>query len=352
MKKKFVLDIIIILSPMLLLLILVNLIIDPGKIFLDGYESQIAEILLDSHHVTNIQNYDERLLQEEIIEHRANSPEIITLGSSRTMLLNSNHFSSTKFFNHSVSGASMEDIIAIYQALKIKKQLPTRIIMGFDPWTLNSNNNQTRWRSISSYYYTFKGITNEQNFNVNQLHKIKELLSVSYFQASIEYLPNILKKQSNPIATTRKQNVLNTKLIDGSLVYGTDYRNATPDKINGKIRSYISGNVYSLENFDEVSQNIVEDLTHLIDDMQQNGIKVEFFLCPYPPLVYEYIEENFPAVLETEKIANNFASKYDIRIYGSFDPTKMEMDNTFFYDGMHCNEKGVRKILNSYNISD
>jgi hypothetical protein len=50
-------------------------------------------------------------------------------------------------------------------------------------------------------------------------------------------------------------------------------------------------------------------------------------------------------VIKTEKIVKDYAQSMDIRVYGSFNPFKLEMNETYFYDGMHCKEEGITKIL-------
>ena len=64
------------------------------------YEQRIAEIIIHDSCVTNIENYDERHLQKALIINGLNHPEIIVIGSSRTMLLNKALFDDEEFFNY------------------------------------------------------------------------------------------------------------------------------------------------------------------------------------------------------------------------------------------------------------
>ena len=50
-------------------------------------------------------------------------------------------------------------------------------------------------------------------------------------------------------------------------------------------------------------------------------------------------------ILSVEKIIRELAQEKQIKIYGSFNPFKLGFDETYFYDGMHCNEKGVFEIF-------
>lgn len=340
--KKFIYKTLLTSLPLLFLLIIINYFGDAARLFDNDYEKSMAEIVSSGRYVTNFENYDERLFQKEVISKKNIKPELIVIGSSRTMLIRKEFFRDTLFFNNSVSGASIEDLVSIYQLYKINYKLPNKIIIGIDPWTFNENNNQTRWRSLSTYYYRFHNPTEQEK---PSYFKYKELISISYFQSSIKILPRLIEGKLKPKSTLEKYNLLGTKLNDGSLIYGEQYRNTTQREIDNKIKSYLAGSMYSIEYFDTVSKKKFREFEQLIVDMKRNGIEIEFFLTPYAPLVFDKIQEKYPMVLKSEEIINNYAVSNNIKIYGSFNPYILGMDSTFFYDGMHCKEIGVERII-------
>jgi hypothetical protein len=340
--KKFIYKTLLTSLPLLFLLIVVNYFGDAARLFDNDYEKSMAEIVSSGRYVTNFENYDEILFQKEVISKTNIKPELIVIGSSRTMLIRNELFRDTLFFNNSVSGASIEDLISIYQLYKINNKLPNKIIIGIDPWTFNENNNQMRWRSLSTYYHRFQNPTEQEK---PSYFKYKELISVSYFQSSIKMIPRLFAGKLKLKSTFEKYNILGTKLNDGSLVYGERYRNATQIEINNKINSYLAGSIYSIEHFDTISIKIFREFEQLIADMKSNRIQIEFFLAPYAPLVFDKIQEKYPMVLKSEEIINNYAISNNIKMYGSFNPYILGMDSTFFYDGMHCKENGVERII-------
>ena len=267
------------------------------------------------------------------------------MGSSRTMLINSAHFPGKRFFNNSVSGASMEDLLAIYQLYRENNRLPKNILIGIDPWTFNANHGQKRWKSIAPYYHRFHKKESLADLYHSKIKKYKQLLSLSYFQSSIKNIPNIIKGTINPVPTKSKFNATNTKIMDGSLVYGEEYRNASQELINAKIGSYTAGNIYSIENFNNVSEEIWKEFELLIKRLENHGSKIALFLSPYAPSAYEKIRDNYTMVPITEKMVRNFAQKKKIKVYGSFNPFQLGLDDSHFYDGMHCKEKTINQIL-------
>lgn len=340
--KKFIIKTSVFAIVILTLLISVNYWGDAAKIFHTGYERKISEIIYSGKNAANISNYDERILQKELINKIKGKPDILIIGSSRTMLINSSYFEDKKVINNSVSGASIEDLIAIYQMYKIKKNLPKKIILGIDPWLFNENNGQTRWNSLKREYYSFFNKTIDKDILNN---KTQQLFSFSYFQSSLRSLPAAILGKSNPIASNKIYNESNTKITDGSLAYSEKYRNASVTDIDNKTKNYIAGKIYSFEKFDIISTEIFKIFDALCKEIQVNDIELSFFLAPYHPLVYAKIKEDYKIVLEEEKKISKYAVQNNIKILGSFNPVKIEIDNFGFYDGMHSKEKTIQKIL-------
>lgn len=341
--RKFLFHVIFLSLPILLLLIVVNFYGDAGRIFQENYEKKMVDIINRGYYVTNVSNYDERIFRKELIKNIKTPPDIIVLGSSRTLLINSEYFPGYSLINNSVSGASIQDLIGLYQLYKDVGCIPRKILMGIDPWLFNQNNGQVRWKSISKHYYKFLNV--EDNDHKFQDNKYSELLSISYFQQSLKNILSRIRGKSDPVPTKIKQNISNTILFDGSLIYSTKYSNVSISEVNDRITSYMTGGIYSIEHFNSISSKNWSEFEKLVDDIMQNNIELELILVPYPLTVYNRIKKDYPFVLTTEQIVKEFSKSNGIKIYGSFDPGVLNNDLRYFYDGMHCTELGIRKLL-------
>lgn len=334
--------------PIFLVVVGVNYFGDAAKLFSTAYEEQIVDILEAGQLVTNLKNYDERILQEKIINRKTVAPDILILGSSRMMLLGQAYFDDqNSIYNSAVSSASLEDFIAIFQIYKSQNLLPKKVIIGFEPWLFNNNNELTRWKSIASYYYTFCKKSDKNNFLTSKIEKYNQLLSLSYFQSSIKELPNNITGKNNPIATLEKRNATNTKLLDGSISHSNAYRLASQTEINTKALNYIEEDAMTVfQDYESFSPTLVREFELLIEVMQED-MEVIFVLTPYHPLVYPKLNERFSSIAKSEKYIYEFAKKQGFKITGSFNPKSLKMDESFFFDGLHCNEKAMKQVLDN-----
>jgi hypothetical protein len=326
------------------LVVTINFLVDPAKIFDRGsYEDKIIDIILKNENVKNISNYNERILQKKWIDKLEVRPDIVVLGSSRTLLINSSYFHNKNLINNSVSGASIEDLIAIFNMYKLKNVLPKKLILGIDPWLFNENNKQERWLSLQSEYNAYFG-NEEKNSSMLFYSKLKQLFSLSYFQSSIKNLDHYFLTQ-DPTPTKTSFNKTNTKRVDGSITYNEKYRGASSEAIKAKAIKYISDDLYSIENFGNISPQLFNQFEMLCSDILKNDIELSFFMAPYHPIVYDKIKQDYQIVLNVEDKVLEFATVKNIKCFGSFNANKQGVNNDDFYDGMHLKEAGIRKIF-------
>lgn len=237
--------------PLILVVFSVNIISDPASLF-KRIEFEIAKHLSNGFNVTGVVNIDERILQKKTIENIQIPPQTIILGSSRIMMVGREYYGKESH-NNGVSGASIEDIMAIYQIYREEGIKPGKIVIGIDPWLFNQNNGQSRWLSIKNDYNRYYGKELNQNMFNFPIHKYMQLFSLSYFQASIKSLPKIMEN-NKPIATHEEINNTLTRLIDGTITYGNDYSTRSVREVDDAAKNYINGEIYSIENFNEISR--------------------------------------------------------------------------------------------------
>jgi hypothetical protein len=199
--------------------------------------------------------------------------------------------------------------------------------------------------SLSNEYKGFINADDSVIDGSGNLHKLRQLISLSYFQSSLKNIPNVLSGKSHPIATSQSRNASTTKLADGSVVYGPGYASASSEVVAAKVEKFIQGDVYSLVNYNEVSPKITHQFEHMVKDMNRSGIRLILFLAPYHPKAFNVVKRKYAMVLAAEDYIRDFAAKNRIAIVGSFDPILLGLNAKDFYDGMHASDSSVREIV-------
>ncbi len=303
---------------------------------------KIGKELSNGKIIAGLGNIDERIFRKKQIEHLKNDVEYIAIGSSRTMQLRKNMFLNdgiNNFQNYSVSGASIEDYIALIQVHKNKfNQLPKNIIFGLDSWIFNKNSSQTRYLSLKDEYLQFMKILNMTKINQQTRSKLSYLLSLDYAKENRKYY----KKNKNKKVENLTYYIVDTievdaalKMPDGSIYY--PYKNRFPnfDEVEKIAKSYAQGSVYSLERYEEISN--IEIFEKLITYLKNNGVNVYFYLTPYHPITYDILvsKEKYKIIDEVEIYVKEFAKQNNIKVVGSYNPHMLNLKNEHFFDGMH-----------------
>lgn len=179
--------------PILVIVAMVNLTVDPANIYKEKYEEKAAKLLLSGKNVAGMTNYDERILQEELIKGEHGCPDTIIIGSSRVMTLSNETIGIENYRNHGVSGAGIFDYMGILGVYESCNKMPKKVIIGIDPWVLNENNGDTRYQSFMQYVNICQELIQGKNKTIKMIKKISlekemQLLSIPYFQSSIHEL--------------------------------------------------------------------------------------------------------------------------------------------------------------------
>lgn len=299
--------------------------------------------------------FDGRLFQILFIKEINKQVDTIALGSSRTKEVRQRYLNidELNFYNHSVNGASFQDYIAIIGAYKkIKKYLPKEIIIGVDPWVFNKNSGRNRWQSISEYYdYMNEQISLEKTKTDKLLpfiDKLKQLVNYEYTLTNIRYLYRRYKKKDDGFYIAKDISVDDyLREPDGSIHYPNSVKNPKESKLLSKSKNYAAGNIYSLENYHQLSYT--KEFDTLIKYLQKEGVKVTIFLPPYNPVPYDILKtQKKYKIDEIERYLRKYGQENNINIIGSYNPHVLGFEISDFFDGMHLKDDNVEIIFKDY----
>lgn len=340
--------------PLLLLIIATNYIYDPANIFKEGYEKNIVILINEDKNIENLNNYDERLLQKYYIEMLKKPKDVVILGSSRSMQINSGMLHNSNVFNSSVSGAVLEDYMAIYQLYKKQGMLPKKLIIGIDPWIFNKNNGEKRWTSLSQNYNELAISINEYGGKESSFAKLSDnkyfqLMSLPYFQQSAK---TALRKKEDYRVTSLSESDNMIKLSDGSISYGKETREITPQEVDEEVGNLIAQkNLYKLDGYKKLDINYQRKFEKFLDLILADKVEVTLFLSPYHPIMYDYIDNtaDYAIVEEVEQYLLNVADIRGIVVIGSYDPMNMrkgyKFTSDYFYDSLHIRPEALEILF-------
>lgn len=329
-----------------------NFITDSAGIFHpQHFLVEASRTLLQGKIVAGLTNFDERKLQEIIIKQNDKKMDFITLGSSRSLMVRKRYFlhNNVNYFNHSLSGDSIQDLIGIVGIYKqAKGYIPKHILITVDPWLFNANNGQNRWRSIENYYFfmltELGGSVHAKRESIEQKwERKKQLINSTYTLANI----NSLKKHEQPfyLATTVDTNDY-LREPDGSIDYPFNIRHINPQQAQqAAIAAVKSGHAYSFNQFNQLANT--EEFESFIHYLIKNKIHISFFLPAYQPDAYALLltDPRYQIILQVENYVKQFAKQNHIPIYGSYDPRPYHFTYKEFFDDVHGHEIVTEKIF-------
>ena len=332
-----------------------NYYMDPAGIFNNRKVDIAVNYLVQGKAVAGLTNFDERIFKKELIIKTNIKPDTIVFGSSRAMgIISEFDKDKNSFGNYSVSGANFNDDIALFDVYFEKYHgFPKKVILAVEPWNLNKNRTSTRWKSLEREYYSGLEIINFKSEEIKDFNnisytfeKIKTMLSISYLRTSIKEVQKDIKmlKAVNSSSDFDEDIILS----NGSVKYGNKVNKLTIKEIEDEAKSYITGNrIYQLDNFNELSKVDIDKFIRFIEFLSDNNVEVVLYFPPYHPYVYIYISNSskFKNVLEAENFFMNIAEKYNLKIYGSYNPKVCGVNENDFSDGMHLRTSGYGKVF-------
>jgi len=340
--------------PILGLMVAVNAIVDPAHLYLKSksYEEGIARILASGHNVANVHNFDHRLVQKYRIAKEKGLPDMIVLGSSRSMQIGTNIFPDKLVVNNSVPGGSLADYLGILFNYEQKGGIPKTIVFCVDPWVLNPNNVGNDWVSIKEDTYAMLdklGFPSRKIFKAPLISpKMTNLFSFSYFQTAIQTVFKEGFEGDSYFATDKEiADDYDIELKDGRRSYSKSFRSRSEKEIEKTAMDNFTSINKEFYDFQKPDHGMSNILKKLISYLQSKNVTVVFYLAPYHPVVYNTLlsPAKQKVLIEIENNYRDFAKRHDLKILGSYDPSKVGLGGLDFYDDFHASKEAVEKIF-------
>ncbi len=344
--------------PIFLVMVLVSWRVDPSGLFWGaGFERLASEYMLDGVYIDGYERLDGRALNEVYAKNVPYAPQILVNGSSRSMMIDTSFTDGSKtFYNASNVGADIYDFFNSYYIFEKENKTPQIFVMGLDAWLFNDGEENLDKRSNKTMYYEFLGeelgYRDLEYEKPNPYEKYKALLDPSYFQGSVKYYfkdkSRDAQPQPVPIDEIWDQSEV-IKAPDGSVIYDKKFRSRSQSKVEYDAMAAANAEpIMRLGDYEELSPEYTRQFEKFIEYLHAKGVKIIFYIPPYHEIVYDtayYYYDRYHSLFEVEDYLIATAEKYDIEVYGSYNPHKLDLTSKDFYDGLHLKQEAMRKIL-------
>lgn len=378
--RRFVLMVVGLTSLVLLLIAAVNVVADPGSIYLKKFLTRsefdlYASVLSSTTHGLKADGWNERKMNVAKAK-RAASVQCAVLGSSHVMYVSSHRRPSVtgdycrSLINMGVSGGSLEDVAISLQVMVSEETLPERVIIGIDPWTLHFDSD-SRWREHEAIYgnalVTFGA---EGAIRPRQPYWAKvtaNLLNLEYLTESLALLrkTGIRTLVGQHVAKFRSDSQFAADKLRPLVVESLDYERGGEVAVTLPDGSHMSARS-SLEHpevpwFDRgykitdgqvdparavMDPKAVALLVSMVRKVRASGVEIAFLLTPYHPNVWAAAESRtVPVMREVSAAVRDIGAREGIPVFGSFDPADVGCGPSEFFDYMHPRPTCLRRIF-------
>lgn len=345
MKKSLYKILLIIVFP-LILIGMINYGIDPDYQLSRAYIKPLVNALKEGKNIVGPVNLNSRVLKKEWLKEME-VPDVLVLGSSRTLNLSHEIFSGKTFFNASVTNGSVEDMFGFLAIYIEKNQIPGEIIICADQWLFGDRFNDQPWLELRNEIFLFenaagiKGMSRWQMENDYLKDRIAKLFSARYALRALR-----LRGKSEAFWVS-------DSLFSNKMMILPDGARKLPDKIENtslwESEELALQYCYSSvdENFSDVQTKKINHFGKMLQYLKNQGCRVKVFVPPYHPKAFEYYKKSpgYEGIFKAEKAVVELAAQNNFTVIGTTDPIQLSLTGTDFYDGVHLKKEALSRLF-------
>ena len=360
-QKNFLLRFIFLLFSFLLIVSLININVDPEKIYPDkikifkvnfDLKSKIQKLILEKGYLIFNERYWNERKRALIFSKEYKKNDCIVFGSSQIMTVSLNQKPKVlsrnckSILNLGVSGAVIEDYFALSNNIDPNELKDKKIFLQIHPYTLNFNRDG-RWLIYSDLFEEFLKkinyrnlvLDNSKNLKFEKISKlVKNLTSYDYFKSSIQFLVNSKKDNIRVVSELKNSNERSKKIIlfDGS--FKEDIKKKQKLILESK---KINHRIFENKWFDQNVLKLILNYKKYYGEQNE----VIFLLTPYHPEVWKLKNEPVvEAMIRVEKKIHEFAKKNKMIVIGSYKPENLDCKSNEFIDTFHASNNCLKKL--------
>ena len=346
-------------TVILISMIAFNLWLDPSGMFTpEGRLRAQADSLLAGRNLLNLGNYDERAFQEIWISKRSQHPSLVILGSSRVMGLSPAQLGEPSGANHAVSGAMLEDLLALVADLARHGQLPRRLLIGLDPWMLNvRNSHQYDYGIFEDYAAMLDSLgfpkPNPWGAKVRGWRdRGRAVVSPVLFQTGLrQMLVSVWQGVPRPgcwFTSDKPDPRFDRYEPDGTYTFPPSLLNRMDTAaISAAAIAWVVGGHSLMEGFDSVDVGYLKRWWRLLDWLKERGVQVTLYLPPFHPAAWGAMQKRPEGrlLIKVEELVRREALSKSVVVVGSWDNQQVGLYPGDFLDATHIRREAFPRVL-------
>lgn len=321
---------------------------------------QVASLLLEGDVVSGYDQMDERQVLALYAQNLEKAPDTLALGSSRVLQLSEDLVGGGSFFNAGISGAGPMDIMNIWYLFEREGKLPQNLILEVDPWLFNPDPDINRNADAELFAeFLEKALGIDADYEEPDTVELwKALVDPAYFQGNVTYY--LKQKETGAVLTEDGEDIpfkaiegsiealdYAVKRADGSIQYPVSFRNWNNDLVMAEVLAQ-AGTISALHGFEAMDAYWADLFTRFIEHVEGQGVNVVFLFTPYHPFIALHVYNNpqgLTGFFEVEPWVRDFAEKHGIPVYGSYHAGRVGIQESMFFDGLHCRPEALRLMF-------
>lgn len=360
-QKNFISRFIFLLFSFLFLVGLININVDPEKIYPEKIKifkinfdlnSKIQKLILEEGYLIFNERYWNERKRALIFSKEYKKNDCIIFGSSQIMTVSLNQKPKVlsrnckSILNLGVSGAVIEDYFALSNNINPKELKDKKIFLQIHPYTLNFNRDG-RWLIYSDLFEEFLKkinyrnlvLNNPENLEFEKVSKlVKNLTSYDYLKSSLQFLFNSRKDNIKVVSKLKNSDEKSKKIIlfDGS------FKEVIKKKQKLILESKkINHRIFKDKWFDKNVFKLILSYKKYYEEKNE----IIFLLTPYHPEVWKLKNEPIvEAMIRVEKKIHEFAKTNKMSVIGSFKPENLGCKRNDFIDTFHASNNCLTKL--------
>lgn len=318
------------------------------------------------------QQPDDLLVWERVFDQRAwvkaklsasQCPELLVLGSSTVGHFTEDMFDARKVLNAWMTAPTIEDLEALTMVLSHTGCTPKTIVLGVDPWLVNTSFGDKRWMSLSSdfveYQRKYGSLYHAVPVLTHRWQVFKERLNFTstyesantawrLWSSTMSATRPRLMHESAPEFCARISSPLYIRAYDGHYVACPSL--ALPaDRVDQIAKQYVDSNTNGIRDWREVDQDLVRRLTVVLRNWRGHGSAVVLLTPSFHPNAYAALRTNARIAANLDALDERLdalAHELNLRFANLRDPAKAGCVSADFEDGHHAGPSCIQKLAN------